>query len=108
MRALMAMGLAILWLGTAIAQEKVRLSMDLMVGGAASRIVTGKLKGEWASPEPIPVEIELRSSTYIVVANITGEGDAVIQIQPQGLQVKGQNWRDADGVDNHSERRCHR
>jgi len=89
MRALMAMGLAVLWFGVSAAQDKVQLSMNLMVGGAASRIVTGKLKGEWASPEPIPVEIELRSSTYIVVANLTGEGDAVIQIQPQGLQVKG-------------------
>jgi len=89
MRALMAMWLAVLWFGVSAAQDKVQLSMNLMVGGAASRIVTGKLKGEWASPEPIPVEIELRSSTYIVVANLTGDGDAVIQIQPQGLQVKG-------------------
>lgn len=89
MRALTIMGLAILWLGTIAAQEKVKLSMNLMPGGAASRIITGKLKGEWASPDPIPVELELRSSSYIIVANLTAEGDAVIQIQPQGTQVKG-------------------
>ncbi len=89
MRALMLAGLTILWLGAVAAQEKVKLSLDLMPGGAASRIITGKLKGEWASPEPIPVELELRSSNYIVVANLTAEGDAIIQIQPQGTQVKG-------------------
>lgn len=83
------MGLVVFWLGMILPQEQVRLSMDLTVGGGASRIITGRLKGEWASPEPIPVEVELRSSAYIVVANLTGEGDAVIQVQPQGLQVKG-------------------
>ncbi|MFN3422605.1 MAG: hypothetical protein ACK40X_12875, partial [Armatimonadota bacterium] len=89
MRALTVMGLAILWLGAIAAQEKVKLSMDLMPGGSASRIITGKLKGEWASPDPTPIDLELRSSSYIIVANLTAEGDAVIQIQPQGTQVKG-------------------
>ncbi len=89
MRALVLAGLTILWLGSIAAQEKVSLSLNLMPGGAASRVVTGKLKGEWASPEPIPVELELRSSNYIVIANLTGEGDAIVQIQPQGIQIKG-------------------
>lgn len=89
MRGLMVIGLFTFWLGTIAAQEKVRLSMNLMVGGVASRIVTGKLKGEWASPKPIPFEFEIRNSTYIVITSVTGEGDAVIQIQPQGFQVKG-------------------
>lgn len=89
MRGLTMMGLAVLLVGVVAAQEKVKLSLNLMPGGAASRIVTGKLKGEWASPEPIPIELELRSSNYIVVANLTSEGDAIIQIQPQGTQVKG-------------------
>lgn len=89
MRALALFGLTVLWLGAIAAQEEVKLSLNLMPGGAASRIITGKLKGEWASPEPIPVELELRSSSYIVVANLTAEGDAIIQIQPQGTQVKG-------------------
>lgn len=89
MRLLTTVLFAVLLLGAISAQEKVRLTLNLTPGGAASRIVTGKLKGEWASPDPIPVEVEMRSSTYIVVANLTSEGDAVIQIQPQGLQVKG-------------------
>ncbi len=74
---------------TVLAQEKVQITLNLMPGGAASRMVTGKLKGTWASPEPTPVDLELRSSSFIFVANLTGEGDAIIQIQPQGLQVKG-------------------
>ncbi|MCS7263203.1 MAG: hypothetical protein NZ805_00045 [Armatimonadetes bacterium] len=70
-------------------QEKVQLTLNLMPGGAASRLITGKLKGEWASPKPIAIDLELRSSTFIVIANLTSEGDAIIQVQPQGLQIKG-------------------
>ncbi len=89
MRVGAAIGLVLLLTGFATAQETVRLALNLTPGGGASRIVTGKLKGEWSAPTPIPVEVDVRVSTYIVVNNILANGDAVILVQPQGVQVKG-------------------
>ncbi|MER3500265.1 MAG: hypothetical protein IMHGJWDQ_001419 [Candidatus Fervidibacter sp.] len=89
MRVGMVMGVVALLLGHLAGQETGQLTLNLMPGSAASRIVTGKLKGEWAAPNPTPVELDLRSSTYIVVNNILENSDAVILIQPQGLTVKG-------------------
>ncbi|GBC99533.1 hypothetical protein HRbin17_02058 [bacterium HR17] len=71
------------------AQEAVRLTLNLMPGGAASRVVTGVIKGEWRSPEPLPVKLEVRVSSYIVVSQVLSNGDAVITVQPQGFQLKG-------------------
>ncbi len=89
MRVSAVIGLALLLTGFATAQETVRLALNLTLGGSASRIVTGKLKGEWSAPTPIPVEVDVRVSNYIVVNNVLANGDAVILVQPQGVQVKG-------------------
>ncbi len=89
MRLGMVIGLALLLVGWSAAQETVRFSLNLTPGGGASRILTGKLKGEWIAPSPVPVEIDLRISTYIVINNILQNGDAVVLVQPQGVQIKG-------------------
>ncbi len=92
MASLMAMGMTV-----AVAQEQVRLAINFVPGGTATRIVTGKLKGEWQGPTPkspdkpltVPFDLTARVSFYIVVSQITEEGDGIVSVQPQGTQVKG-------------------
>jgi len=86
-----AMPLAVFVLAASqgMGQEGIKLTLNLMPGGAASRVITGTVKGEWQAPEPIPVNLEVRVSHYIVVSQSLPNGDAVITVQPQGFQLKG-------------------
>lgn len=83
---LMALVLAV---SQGMAQEGLKLTLNLTPGGAASRVIAGTIKGEWRAPDPIPVNLEVRVSHYIVVSHSLPNGDAVITVHPQGFQLKG-------------------
>ncbi len=82
---------------TTAASQEVQLSINFVLGGSATRIVTGKVSGEWHGPTPLspnkPVtftfDLSVRVQSLITVANVTSEGDGVVVIQPQGAEVKG-------------------
>lgn len=77
--------------------QDVQLSINFALGGSATRIVTGKISGEWHGPTPLsptkPVtltfDLSVRAQSLITVTDVTPEGDGVIFIQPQGAEVKG-------------------
>lgn len=79
------------------ASQEVQLSINFVPGGSAVRIVTGKVRGEWHGPTPLsptePVaftfDLSIRAQSLITVINVTSEGDGVVVIQPQGMEVKG-------------------
>lgn len=97
MRVLIMASLIAMVVTLARAQEQIRLAINFVPGGTATRVVTGKIKGEWQGPTPkspdkpvtVPFDLTARVSFYIVVSQITQEGDGVISVQPQGTQIKG-------------------
>jgi hypothetical protein len=80
----------------ALAQE-VRLSLAFVPGSSATRIVTGKVSGEWNGPTPISptkpttflFDLSVRAENLLTVAKVTPEGDGVIVVTPRGVEVKG-------------------
>lgn len=97
MRVLLMAVVTVTWATLTFAQEKVRLAINFIPGGTATRIITGKVKGEWTGPtkespdKPVTISFDLsvRASSYITVSHVTAEGDGVILIQPQGGEAKG-------------------
>lgn len=79
------------------ASQEVQLSINFVLGGSATRIVTGKVSGEWNGPTPLsptkPVnfvfDLSVKAQSLITVADVTPEGDGVVIVQPQGAEVKG-------------------
>jgi len=79
------------------ATQEVQLSINFAVGGSATRIVTGRVSGEWHGPTPLspakPVtfayDLSVKAQSLITVVNVTSEGDGVVAVQPQGAEVKG-------------------
>jgi hypothetical protein len=80
----------------ALAQE-VRLSLAFVPGSSATRIVTGKVSGEWNGPTPLSptkptsflFDLSVRAENLLTVAKVTPEGDGVIVVTPRGVEVKG-------------------
>jgi len=77
--------------------QEVNLSLNFPIGGSATRVVTGKISGEWNGPTPLSptkptnftFDLSLRAQSLITVQDVTSDGDGVIAIQPQGAEVKG-------------------
>ncbi|MCS7265823.1 MAG: hypothetical protein NZ805_13435 [Armatimonadetes bacterium] len=96
MRFVHLMLVAAFLVSVAVSQE-VQLSVNFVVGGSATRIVSGKVSGEWHGPTPLsptkPVtftfDLSVRAQSLITVVNVTPEGDGVVVIQNQGAEVKG-------------------
>ncbi len=79
------------------ASQEVQLSINFVLGGSATRIITGKISGEWNGPTPLsptkPVnfvfDLSVKAQSLITVTDVTPEGDGVVIVQPQGAEVKG-------------------
>lgn len=77
--------------------QEVQLSINFVLGGSATRIIMGKISGEWNGPTPLsptkPVnfvfDLSVKAQSLITVADVTPEGDGVVIVQPQGAEVKG-------------------
>lgn len=82
---------------TIAASQETQLSINFVYGGSATRIVTGKVSGEWQGPTHFSpnkpanfkFDLSLRAQWQVTVTNVTSEGDGVITVQPQGAEVKG-------------------
>ncbi|MCS7192752.1 MAG: hypothetical protein NZ937_07215 [Armatimonadetes bacterium] len=79
------------------ASQEVQLSINFVYGGMATRIVTGKVSGEWHGliplspnkPVTIAFDLSVRVQSLITVKDVTSGGDGVIVIQMQNAEVKG-------------------
>ncbi len=77
--------------------QDVQLSINFVLGGSATRIVEGKVGGQWhgltplspTKPTTFTFDFSVRVQSLILVTNVTPEGDGVILIQQQGAEVKG-------------------
>jgi hypothetical protein len=96
MRFAFSVGLVALVATFALAQE-VRLSLTFVPGSSATRVVTGKVSGEWNGPTPLSptkptsflFDLSVRAENLLTVARVTPEGDGVIVVAPRGVEVKG-------------------
>jgi hypothetical protein len=96
MRFAFSVGLVALVATLALAQE-VRLSLTFVPGSSATRVVTGKVSGEWNGPTPLSptkptsflFDLSVSAENLLTVARVTPEGDGVIVVAPRGVEVKG-------------------
>ncbi len=94
-RLLCAVG--VLWLLAPTMAQEVRLALSFFPESSATRIITGKVTGEWFGPTPLsptrPVSfsysLSVRAQSLLTVKEVTANGDGVVTMLPQGLEVTG-------------------
>ncbi len=80
-----------------VAAQEVRLALSFYPNSSATRVITGKVSGEWRGPDLLSpaktkafsYDLSVRSTSVVTVTGVTAEGDGVITLQQQGLEVTG-------------------